>query len=84
MKAWVVPLTTGGLSASRPVNSGHAVLVGMFLKEDTLARGGRKGLTELQTTATTRQFGLFVPEDQQARRGVTITARIIDADHQEK
>lgn len=48
------------------------------------SRGLSKHTIELQVLAATGHFGLFVLRDQQANRGVTILAGVIDPDQQEE
>lgn len=60
-------------------------LVVMVLKKSTFFTedAGRVPLN-YKLWLTPGHFGLLVPRDQKARRGVTIMARVIDADHQEE
>lgn len=57
----------------------------MVLNEGTLLPGdtGRVPLN-YKLWLPPGHFGLLVPRDQQARRGVTIVARVIDTDHQKE
>ena len=84
VEAWVGPLTTGGLCASSPINSGHDKDGGHGPQRGhTLARGCRKGshwITSYgyhQDTLDSLSPGTSRQEDE------SIVTRVIGADHQE-